>query len=125
MSITDQNLTAFSDQINDLVAENRRFRLQSEADANTIRLLKGQYEELSSSVEDMIQYYRRRERELISIANKAKLAYTEIDGLLNQAATIILQAARAQIGDQTPEKIPPPHLPSISDDRLPMVAISQ
>lgn len=124
MSITEQGLTAFSDQINILVSDNRRLHAKTEADGTTIRLLKEENAGLHVTIEEMTRHYRQRERELIADTNRAKVAYTEISGLLNQVAETVLQAARAQIGDQTPEKMPAPHLPHLKDDRLPIARLS-
>lgn len=111
--------TTLSDQINALVAENRRLRNKSTADDITIQTLTEQYERLQSGVEDMVEDHRRRERELIAAADRAERAYVSIQGLLDQAADLILQAARARVGDAMPA--PVPHL---TDSRMPGVALS-
>jgi len=98
--------TALSDQINQLIAETRRLRNKSDADDKTIHLLKEQNAELRGGIESLVEDHRRIERKLVGERDEAQLAYTEIEGLLNQAADCIMQAARARIGDQAPEKMP-------------------
>lgn len=124
MSITDQNLAAFSDQINRLIAENRRLQKKSDADDKTIHILKQQYETLNAGVENMIEDHRRIERGLSAERDRAVVSYTEIDGLLGQTADLIMQAARARVGDLTPAKMPSATLPNLHDDRLPIARLS-
>lgn len=113
-----------SDQINALIAENRRLRNKSEADDKTIHLLKEQYAAVAGGIEDMVESHRKVERELTIEAHNANVAYTEIEGRLNQVADLILQAARARVGDATPETMPERVLPHVTDARLPGVALS-
>jgi chromosome segregation ATPase len=133
MSMTDKNLTAFSDQINNLIAENRRLKNKSDADDKTIHVLKEQYNALQAGVEDMVEDHRKIERELVDQANRHKVSYTEIDGVLMQAADLIMQAARARIGNATPAVVPTPptkmvndhRLPDVRDDRLPIARLAE
>lgn len=118
--MTDATL---SDQINQLIAENRRLRSKSAADDATIHLLKEQYAAVSGGIEDMVEDHRKIERELTIEAHNARVAYIQIQGLLDQAADLILQAARARIGDITPEKMPTATLAVIGDSRMPDVAL--
>lgn len=124
MTTMTPDISTFSDQINRLIAENRRLLKKSEADDKTIHLLKEQYEGLHNGVEDMVEDHRRIERDLVDKANRHELAYTEIVGLLDQAADLIVQAARARVGNVTPEKMPERQIPSIQDDRLPIARLS-
>jgi len=59
--MTNQTL---SDQINALVAENRRLRSKSDADDQTIGLLKANYKTVTDGIEDMVEDHRKIEREL-------------------------------------------------------------
>lgn len=124
MSITDQHISAFSDQINLLIAENRRLLKKSEADDKTIYVLKDQYDTLHAGVESLIEDHRAIERQLAGERDRAVRAYTEINGLLNQSADLIMQAIRARVGDLTPEKMPQRPLAEIHDDRLPIARLS-
>lgn len=114
-----ENLTPLSDQINQLIAENRRLRNKSDADDKTMHLLKEQNRELRGGIENLIEDHRRIERSLIAERDEAKLAYVEIEGCLNQAGDLIMQAARARIGDMAPERMPPQTGRHIEDARLP------
>lgn len=124
MTITSPDLTKWTDQISGLIAENRRLRNKSDADDKTIHLLKEQYASVTGGIEDMIEDHRRVERDLTIEAHNAKVAYTQIQGLLDQAADLILQAARARIGDDTPAKMPAAIIPVLADGRMPEVSLS-
>ncbi len=113
--------STLSDQINALVSENRRLRMKSEADDKTIHVLKDQYAMVTSGMEDIVEDHRRIERELTIKAHKAQAAYSEMEGLLDRAADLILQAARARVGDDTPEKMPEHSGTHVNDARLPMI----
>lgn len=102
-NVVDLNASSLSDQVNRLVAENRRLRLKGEADDATIDLLKRQYDTLQGGVEDMIEDHRKIERELSASRDRAVVAYTEIDGLLKQAADLIVQAMRARVPSAAPD----------------------
>lgn len=102
-NVVDLNANSLSDQVNRLVAENRRLRLKGEADDATIDLLKRQYDTLQGGVEDMIEDHRKIERDLSAARDRAVVAYTEIDGLLKQAADLIVQAMRARVPAAAPD----------------------
>lgn len=114
--MTDQ---AMIDQVTSLVQENRRLRAKSNADDETIHLLKEQYATVAGGIEGMVEDHRRRERELMIESHQHKVAYEEIRGLLNQAGDLLLQAFRARVGNETPEQMPQLRLPVIEDRRLP------
>jgi hypothetical protein len=111
-------------QVAVMVAENRRLLKKSAADDATIHILKEQYDTLQAGVENMVEDHRRIERELSAERDRAVRAFTEIDGLLNQTADLVMQAARARTGDNTPEQMPERRLASINDDRLPIARLS-
>lgn len=113
-------IDAFSQQANQLVAENRRLLLKSQTDDETIRTIKGQYDQLAAGIENMVEDHRKIERDLAIRADKAERAAKEIEGLLTRAADLIMQAFRARDGDATPEKMPQAQLAHVSDERLPM-----
>ena len=102
-----------------LVKENRGLVLQTETDAATIALLKKQYDDLAAGVESMVEDHRRIERELAIRADKAERACKEMEGLLQRAADLIMQAFRAREGDTTPETMPPQTGRHIQDSRMP------
>lgn len=114
----------FGRQVDALVRENRRLLLKSEADDKTIHMLKAQYDAIQAGMENMIEDHRRRERELLAEADRANVAYTEIEGHLNQAGDLIMQAARARIGNRTPERMPPQTGRHIEDPRLPIARLA-
>ncbi len=111
-----------SDQINALVAENRRLRNKSEADDATIALLKDQYRTVTKGIEDMVEDQRKIERELTIEIHNTRAADKEIAGLLNQVADLILQAARARIGDSVPANMS--EMAHHEDKRLPGIVLS-
>lgn len=113
-----------SDQISQLIAENRRLRNKSDADDKTIHLLKEQNDTLRNAWEDMVEDHRRTERDLAHDRDRHVVAYTEIDGLLHQVADLILQTTRARVGNATPEKMPQVRLPVHDDERLPIARLS-
>lgn len=119
--MTEQN--PLSDQVNQMISELRRLRNKSDADDKTIHLLKEQNAELRGGIENLVEDHRRIERGLLAERDEAKIAYVEIEGLLNQAADSIMQAARARIGNQTPERMPPQTGRHIEDDRLPIARL--
>lgn len=135
------SIDEFNKQVSDLVRENRRLRAKSDADDETILTLKKQYDDLAAGVESMVEDHKAIEaesqerfnkanRELMFERDRAVRAYKEIEGLLMQAGNaamsmndLIMQAARAKIGDSTPEKMPEVKLPDIKDSRLPAPTI--
>jgi len=127
--------TTLSEQIDRLVAENRRLRVKSENDDKTIHLIKGQYESLSSQVRSLresaaSEVEKARSTALADVQDmeieldQAKQAYREIESILMQITDSITQALRARIGNATPEKVPPTVVAKVDDDRLPRIGIS-
>ncbi len=95
--------------------------MKSEADDATIVLLKSQYDQISGGMESLIEDHRRIERNLTVEIHNTRAADKEIAGLLNQVADLILLAARARIGNDTPATMPENLGPHINDARLPMI----
>jgi folate-dependent tRNA-U54 methylase TrmFO/GidA len=131
MTVIDMNAAHVTDQVAKLVAENRRYRVKSEADDKTIHLLKEQYDALQSGVENMIEEHRANERALAAERDRAVRSYTEIEGHLHQAADLIVQAMRARVGnaDPAPDRVgaadpggPMSH--QLADSRMPQVLLS-
>ena len=129
-----QMALTLSDQVDRLVSENQALRVKSENDDKLIHLLKEQYSSLAAQVkgirEDAIREVERARHQRdadVSAAeierDQALVAYKEIDGLLLQAGDLITQAARARIGNTTPEKMPRQPLPAIEDSRLPAASL--
>jgi len=83
----------FTAQANALVAENRRLRVKSQSDDNTIDTLKLQYAEMAHDFKAAQQDWREREQRLITERDQAVQSHSEIESLLNQAADLIIQAA--------------------------------
>jgi hypothetical protein len=92
----------FAAQASALVHDNRRLRLQADNDANTIATLKAQYDELAADFKSAQQNWRETEHRLITERDKAVCAHTEINGLLNQAADLIIQAAARHVAVPVP-----------------------
>ncbi|HKY85827.1 MAG TPA: hypothetical protein VJL90_03600 [Pseudorhodoplanes sp.] len=122
------------DQVERLVNENQALRVKSENDDKLIHLLKEQYNSLAAQVkgirEDAIREVERARHQRdadVSAAeierDQAQVAYKEIDGLLLQVCDTITQAARARIGNATPEKMQSRPMPAIEDGRLPPPSI--
>lgn len=122
MTINTPDIASWSDQINRLIAENRRLINKSEADDHTIGVLKQQYDGLQAGVEAMVEDHRRIERGLMAERDRAVRAFAQIDGLLNCVGDLVVQAARARSGDATPEKMPAAKLAIVADGRLPQVS---
>ncbi len=114
----------FTDQATKLVAENRRLRIKSDVDDETINILKQQYDELQSGVENLIEDHRKIERQLCAERDRAVRTSAEIEALLTQAGDLILQAMRARIGDVTPKVMPKAQTPHLVDQRMPQVLLS-
>jgi len=112
------NIADVSDQVNRIVAENRRLLAKSDADDATIATVKAQYDTLHAGVEDMIEDHRRIERNLTAERDRAVRAFTEINGLLLQTTDLITQALRARAGDSA-QQAAPRRLEALHDDRLP------
>ena len=67
----------------------------------------------------MIEDHRARERDLAFRTDSSEIKERKMKSLLNQAADMILQAMRADVGNDTPEKMPQRQLSDMNDDRLP------
>lgn len=124
------NEERLSDQIGRLIDENRRLRVKSNEDDETIRMLTDKLEELQAGVNGMIETHREAEdsmkeehraiqRDLSFRADNAEIKERKMRSLVNQAADLILQAMRAEAGDETPKKMPQRQLENLNDDRLP------
>lgn len=127
--------TTLIDQVDRMVAENQHLRVRCESQETTITLMREQYDSLAFTVDDIRSKARREvekardnaESEVSGMTierDQAIRAFKEIDGLLLQAADLVMQALRARQGDATPEKMPGMVLPHISDDRLPMARLN-
>jgi hypothetical protein len=114
--MTDATL---ADQITDIVRENQNLRVKSDNDDKTIHLMRQQYDSLAAEVDGIRDKAAREIRALITERDQAVRKFKEIDTTLMQAAEIILQAARARVGNGTTPAPPP----AITDDRLPEVAL--
>lgn len=99
-------LSMFTDQVNNLVTENRHLTLKTESQENTIGMLSQQYDDLASSVEAMRAEYEQNLHTLRVERDQAVRKFTKINALLMQCADLTMQAIRAKIGDETPEKMP-------------------
>lgn len=118
--------STFGRQVDSLVAENQHLRVKSDNDDKTIHLQQEQYKALAASVEGMRAKYERQIFQLTTERDEAVLKHSKIKSLLLQSADIIMQAARADIGNETPEKMPPgAPLREIKDDRLPIARLAE
>ncbi len=113
-----------SDQINALIAENRRLLVENESLRRLHADVKQRYDTVTAGVNDMIEDHRHVERDLQFRVDKAETSEKEVAELLLQAADIIRQAFRARVGDNTPEKMPVAQLPALADGRMPEVSLS-
>jgi hypothetical protein len=113
-----------SDRVNALVAENRHLRTANETCNATIDVLRQQYDKLEARHGDAIKRHETIEHRLTVECDRAKLAYAEIDGLLTQAAELIMTALHKRIGDRTPDPMPKAQLPHVNDDRIPPVVLN-
>ncbi len=79
----------------------------------------------------MVEQHRSNERQLAAERDRAVRAYTEIEGHLNQAADLILQASRARAGNQAPQERESGAIhgtlaeAQYSDTRMPQVLLTQ
>lgn len=123
-------LDTLNDQVGRVVRENQNLRVRVDNDAKTIRTLTDQYDQLAANVDNIrdhaaadvahIQDWADREITRLTIErDQAVRKFEEIDTVLMQAADLIMQAARARVGDATPERMPERKLAVIQDDRLP------
>ena len=99
-------LSAFTDQVNALVAENRHLTIKNESDGNTIALLTKQYDDIASSVDKMKADYEQAIQTLRVERDQAVRKFAHINSLLSQCADIVMQALRARIGDEATERTP-------------------
>lgn len=113
----------FGRQVDALVAENQHLRVKSDNDDKTMHLMQEQYKALAASVESMRNKYERQIFQLTTERDEAVIKHAKIKSLLLQAADIVMQAARADVGDETPEKMPPQTGSHIVDERLPTARI--
>lgn len=120
MNNTDQT---FGRQVDALVAENQHLRVKADNDDKTLHLMQEQYRALSASVEGMRAKFERQIFQLTTERDEAMLKHSKIKSLLLQSADIIMQAARADVGDEAPEKMPPQTGRHIEDDRLPIARL--
>ena len=128
------NAATLAEQVDRLVAENQSLRVKSQNDDQMIHLLKEQYNSLAAQVKGIredaireVERARHQRDDAVSAAeierDQALVAYKEIDGLLLQAGELITQAARARIGNTTPEKMPSRQITAIEDVRLPAASL--
>ncbi len=82
----------FTAQASALVNENRRLRIKSDGDDKTITTIKQQYDVLARDFETYQHRCGEREHALITERDQAVREKSEIEGLLNQAADLIIQA---------------------------------
>ena len=113
-----------SRQVTGLVSENQHLRVKSDNDDLTINLLKQQYAALSESVDGMRSKFEREIHTLRTERDQAVVSAKEIDTVLMQAADLIVQAARARVGNITPERMPQVRGDHLADDRLPIARLS-
>lgn len=115
----------FGRQVDALVAENQHLRVKSDNDDKTMHLMQEQYSAMAASVESMRGKYERQIFQLTTERDEAVVKHSKIKSLLLQSADIIMQAARADIGNETPEKMPAQTGPHVQDDRLPIARLNQ
>jgi hypothetical protein len=115
----------FGRQVDALVAENQHLRVKSDNDDKTLHLMQEQYKALAASVDSMRNKYERQIFQLTTERDDATVKHSKIKSLLLQAADIVMQAARADIGDETPERMPQQTGQHIQDDRLPIARLNQ
>lgn len=120
----------FAEKVTAMITENQNLRVKSDNDEKTIFLQTEQYNALAAKVNSIRDDAASRvakalddcDRQVTGMAierDQAIAKYKRIDTLLMQAADLIMQAARARTGDETPEKMPQVQLPNMQDDRLP------
>lgn len=115
---------ALTDQIKEMVAENQHLRVKSENDDTTLHLMRQQYDALADSVDAMRDEHAREVHLLRTQRDQAVIKHSRIKALLMQSTEIIMQALRADQGNETPEKMPVATLAIVHDDRLPAVGMS-
>ena len=77
----------------DAKADNRRLRIRVDNDERTIATLKAQYDQLAADFKSAQQSWRETEHQIITERDRAVTAEKEINGLLNETADLIIQAA--------------------------------
>lgn len=117
------NQHEFSRQAEEVVRENQHLRVKSDNDDKTIHLMRQQYDAMALSVDDMRSDYERKLHHMRTERDQAVARHAAIKALLLQAANIVMQALRADIGNETPEKMPPARLPALDDGRLPIARL--
>lgn len=131
----DSNTLTLSEQVNDLLSELQSLRIKSENDDKMIHILKVQYESLSSQMrgirQDAIREVETARQQRDADVHEAEIerdkaitAYKTIETLLLRSADLIMQAARARVGDATPAQMPHARLPQIEDERLPRIGLA-
>lgn len=113
----------FGRQVDALVAENQHLRVKSDNDNKTLFLMRQQYEALAASVDSMRDDYERKLHRARTECDQAIIKHSAIKSLLLQSADIVMQALRADAGDEAPEKMPANRGPHITDDRLPIARL--
>lgn len=123
-----------SEQVDRLVTENQSLRVKSSNDDAHIHLLTEQYAAIASQVASI----RRRATEEVTRTkaeaeaavmdmqierDQAVAAFKAIDTTLLQAAELIMQAARARVGDAEPAA-PVASINGFDDARLPATRLS-
>src|ERR1700689_2570639 len=98
----------FHKQIGAMISENQRLRVVTESQETTIGLLHQQYDALAASVDGTRDRFEREVHALRTDRDQAVRKYSDIKTLLLQIADLVMQALRADQGDDTPETIPSP-----------------
>lgn len=122
-----------SEQVDRLVTENQSLRVKSDNDDKHIHLLTDQYNTLAAQVaairrraaEEVANIKSKTEEALMDMQierDQAVAAYKSVDSTLLQAAELIMQAARARVGDAQTE--PPVAAIAGFDARLPAAHLS-
>ena len=102
---------SFTDQASALVHDNRRLRIRVDNDERTIATLKAQYDQLAADFKSAQQTWREIEHQLITERDRAVTAEKEINGLLNEAADLIIQAAARRATAASPAEEQTEHGP--------------
>lgn len=114
----------FGRQADALVRENQHLRVKSDNDDITMQLMREQYKALADSVEDMRSGLETKLHRMRVERDEAVLKHRTIKGLLLQSTDLVMQALRADKGDETPEIMPPQTGRHIEDDRLPLAELN-
>lgn len=122
-----------SEQVDRLVTENQNLRVKSNNDDKHIHLLTDQYNTLASQIasirrraaEEVTRTKAEAEEAVMDMQierDQAVTAYQSVDRTLLQAAELIMQAARARVGNAEPA--PPATINGFDDARLPATRLS-